>query len=230
MADLCDLREPGGKLKGLLELPEAWVPPFFSISAELHRRYLAVAPAPKSLHDLLDSSEAAQLEQKLQEFGLPLEHNSLIVRSNAEREGLEQRGLLKSFRCDGTLDGVLASALKIFEAATDAPRGNPIGLIVQLYRSTSSSGFLSNQRRVVEEARRWICEMTPAMDSSAETLPKVFPLRVERYAPASTAELRCETARKLRARLRAVGRYLRQKNEAPFGVGLGRGTALGGPE
>lgn len=207
MANLCDVQEPGGKLKGLLELPQEWVPPFFPISRELHRRYLAAPSRPLSLHDLLDSNETEDLEQQLVKFGMPPENNSLIVRSNAEREGLEERGLLKSFLCDGTLDGILAGANAVFRAAAEMPSVTPIGLIVQLYRSPLSSGFLSNQRRVVEEIRRWVCEMSPSKDSPPETLPKVFPLRVERHAPASTSELRCETARRLLENLRAVGRY-----------------------
>ncbi len=207
MASLCDVREPGGKLKGLLELPQEWVPPFLPISSELHRRYLAAPSRPLSLHDLLDGAETAELEQQLAKFGIPPENNSLIVRSNAEREGLEERGLLKSFQCDGTLDGILAGANAVFRAAAEMPSGNPVGLVVQLYRSPISSGFLSNQRRVVEEIRRWVCEMSPSRDSPPETLPKVFPLRVERHAPAATSELRCETARRLLENLRAVGRY-----------------------
>jgi predicted house-cleaning noncanonical NTP pyrophosphatase (MazG superfamily) len=207
MAKLCDIQEPGGKLKGLLELPQDWVPPFFSISNELHRRYLAATPRPLSLHDLLDNAEIAELEQQLVKFGAPPEDNSLIVRSNAEREGLEERGLLKSFQCDGTLDGILAGANAVFKTATETPGGNPIGLVVQIYRSPISSGFLSNQRRVAEEIRRWICEMSPSRDSPPGTLPRVFRLRVERHAPASTGELRCETARRLLENLRAVGRY-----------------------
>ncbi len=208
MANLCDVREPGGKLKGLLELPQEWVPPFFSISNELHRRYRAAPTRPASLHDLLDYAETTEIEDRLAKFGLPTENNSLIVRSNAEREGLEERGLLKSFRCDGTLDGILAAANAVFKAAAEMPSGNLIGLIVQLHRSPISLGFLSNQRRVAEELRRWICEMSPSKDSPAETTPKVFPLRVERHPPASISELRCETRRKLLDNLRAVGRYL----------------------
>ena len=207
MPSLCDAREPSGKLKGLLELPQEWVPPFFPISSELHRRYLAASPRPLSLHDLPDSTETAEIEQHLAKFGMPPENNSLIVRSNAEHEGLEERGLLKSFRCDGTLDGILAGANAVFKAAAEMPSGNPIGLIVQLYRSPMSSGFLSNQRRVVEEIRRWVCEMSPSKDSPRETLPRVFPLRVERHAPAPTSELRCDTARQLLEKLPAVGRY-----------------------
>src|SRR5271154_1013365 len=105
MANICDVREPGGKLQGLLELAREWVPPFFSISGELHRRYRASPSQSASLHDLLDHAETSEIEDQLAKFGVPLENNSLIVRSNAEREGLDERGLLKSFRCDGTLDG-----------------------------------------------------------------------------------------------------------------------------
>jgi predicted house-cleaning noncanonical NTP pyrophosphatase (MazG superfamily) len=206
MASLFDTRV-AGKLKGLLELPQAWVPPFFSISGELHRRYLAAASAQVSLYDLLDHGEMAELERLLAGFGLPLENNSLIVRSNAEDEGLAERGLLKSFFCDGTVDGILEGSRAVFDAAAGMIAQNPVGLIVQLYRSPVISGFLSNQRRVVATPRQWICEITPSKDSSAEAVPKVFPIRVERSAPAPTGELLCGTRRAMIDHLRAVGRY-----------------------
>ncbi len=207
MATLSNVREPGGKLTGLLDLPKEWVPDFFSLSSELHRRYSLATSSFSSLHDLLDNTETAEIEFQLARFGVPLENNSLIVRSNAEHEGLDERGLLKSFRCEGTLDGVLAAANAVFQAATEATSENAIGLIVQVYRPPVSSGFLSNQRRVAEELRRWICEMSPSKDSTAETTPKVFPLRVERHRPASTNALRCETRRILLEHLRGVARY-----------------------
>jgi predicted house-cleaning noncanonical NTP pyrophosphatase (MazG superfamily) len=211
MAKICDVQEPGGKLKGLLELPREWVPPFFSIDSELHRRYRAATSPPLSLHGLLDYTETAEIEQQLAKFGVPLENNRVIVRSNADREGLEERGLLRSFPCDGTLDGILGGANAVFKAAAEMPASVPIGLIVQLYCSPVVGGFLSNQRRVVEEVRKWVCEMSPAKDSPPDTLPKVFPLRVERQPPALTNQLLCATTRELVENLRAVGRYFYER-------------------
>lgn len=209
MAGLFDISTPGGKLQGLLELSSEWVPAFFAISNELHRRYIEAAGVP--LHNSLDATETAELEERLAKFGLPLEDNYLIVRSSAEQEGLEERGLLKSFRCDGTADGVLAAAKAVFDADTQSPKTGAIGLIVQAYRPPVSSGFLSNQRRVSAEVRRWICEMSPSAESPADTLPKVFPLRVERHAPATKSELRCPTRYDLLENLRAVGRYFHDR-------------------
>lgn len=207
MAQLCDVRGAGGKLRGLLGLPPDWVPPFFPLSSELHRRYISAAGQNVSLHDLLDYRETDEIEQQLAIFGIPPENNSLIVRSNAEHEGLEERGLLKSFQCDGTLDGVLAGANAVFSSASEINLSTPVGLVVQVYRSPVIGGFLSNQRRVVEESRRWICEMSPAADSPPNTLPRVLPLRVERHAPALPIQLRCDSPRRLLENLRAVGRY-----------------------
>src|SRR5262249_17748639 len=143
-----------------------------AISNELHRRYLANPQT--SLRELLDGTKIAHLDSRLSVFGTPPQDVSLIVRSNGQREGLDERGLLKSFPCDGTLDAVLAASHAVFEAADKMLLNSPVGIIVQVYRSPVSSGFLSNQRRVVAETRRWICEMTPAKDSPAETVPKVF--------------------------------------------------------
>src|SRR5437899_10649874 len=109
MASLLNGSEPGGKLDGLRQVPSSWVPAFFVISSELHRRWLERPIDSKSESlSLLDPSEREQIEDELRGLGGRPESILLIVRSNARGEGLEQRGLLKSYKSDGTAEGILA--------------------------------------------------------------------------------------------------------------------------
>lgn len=100
MAYFFDSATHGGKLEGLLNVPATWVPPLFSISQELYARWLQdgrnLRAAP---NDLLDPVERNWIEREVGRLGDQPEDMSLIVRSDAKDEGLEQRGLLKSVRC-----------------------------------------------------------------------------------------------------------------------------------
>src|SRR5229473_4635236 len=127
-----DLDAHGGKLDGLSLLPKSWVPPFFSISQEVHRGWLDPG-GDKNLEatDLLDPVERNWIQTQVSRFGSQPESVSLIVRSNAREEGLEQRGLLRSFRCDGTFEAIFSAAVQIFRAASGAHLASPMGLIVQ---------------------------------------------------------------------------------------------------
>src|SRR5580704_14220511 len=92
----------GGKLDGLCQLPKLWVPPFFAVSSELHKRWIARRSSTESSTlDLVDPAEGSWLESEVGRFGDQPQAMSLMVRSNAKEEGLEQRGLLRSVRCDG---------------------------------------------------------------------------------------------------------------------------------
>src|ERR1700693_3692531 len=109
----------GGKLDGISCIPKPWVPPFFSLSSELHTRWLQEGEGPNSkLNDLLAPVEKNWIERSVGAFGPQPEQMSLIVRSDAREEGLEQRGLLKSVRCDGTVEAIFSASLEVFKAAS----------------------------------------------------------------------------------------------------------------
>jgi predicted house-cleaning noncanonical NTP pyrophosphatase (MazG superfamily) len=212
MTAIVDREDAGGKLRGLLQLPSNWVPSFFSLSSALHERYLR-SFHPVGIADILFPEEAAEIERRVLDFGPSPEDLSLIVRSNGIEEGLEERGLLTSFRTDGTVDGLLAAALKVFAAAAQLKKHTPIGLLVQVYQSPTLWGYFANARRVSEETRRWICEMYPSKGAAAPVLPEVFGIRVERVRPAVNSPLTCEARAQLLDQLRAVGRYFYDKGE-----------------
>src|SRR5260221_5710549 len=134
MSYFFDLDANGGKLKGLLDIPPSWTPEFFAICGALHDRWLqAGARISVEAGDLLDGVERNWIQRRVAEFGDQPEYMSLIVRSDAEHEGLEQRGLMKSIRCDGTVEAIFSAALEVFAAALDAGVSSSVNLLVQLF-------------------------------------------------------------------------------------------------
>ncbi|MBI2678270.1 MAG: nucleoside triphosphate pyrophosphohydrolase [Candidatus Koribacter versatilis] len=195
----------GEKSVGLAQLPTAWVPTFFCITPDLHKR---ARNAPGSqLAILLDSLERQEIDQRLHSFGSRPENVALIVRSDSTVEGLQQRGMLKSFTCDGTVEGLLRAASSVFKSADESGHLAPVGLIIQRYHEPTLSGHLSNERRVAEETRRWVCEMAPARADRAGSLPTIQPIRVERVASASGQRLASGNRRQLFQQLKRVARY-----------------------
>jgi predicted house-cleaning noncanonical NTP pyrophosphatase (MazG superfamily) len=204
----------GGKLDGLRQIPKLWVPTFFVISSELHKRCLGNrSSSGSSTLFLVEPAERIWIESEVRRFGDQPQAMSLIVRSNATGEGLEQRGLLRSVRCDGTVEAILAAAAQVFEDAYCAAATIPMGLIVQVYCSPALKGHFSNERRVSEEIRRWLCEMDSTTVLGQETLPRVFKCRVEKAKASPERQLLCANRRELVGILRIVGKYFYDRKE-----------------
>jgi predicted house-cleaning noncanonical NTP pyrophosphatase (MazG superfamily) len=204
----------GGKLDGLIQLPPAWVPPYFIIPHTLHHRWLKQRPSrPEGLIDLLTTPERNRIEMEVTQFGSDPQAIPLIVRSNAEVEGLQQRGTHKSVRSDGTVEAIMSAATEIFRSAPASSTSPPIGLIVQLYCAPVLSGHLSNERRVSENSRGWICEIDSSTQLGKESTPHIRKWRVEK-APLALAEpLLCSERSTLFNNLRSVGKYIYEKKE-----------------
>jgi predicted house-cleaning noncanonical NTP pyrophosphatase (MazG superfamily) len=209
-----DQAPSGGKFDGLSRLPTSWAPPFFVISHEIHRRWLEQGADPKAKPaDLLGLVERDWIETEVRRLGARPQSISLFVRSNAAEEGLDQRGLLRSVRCDGTVEAIISAALEVFKASSEAGVSVPIGLIVQIYCSPILSGHLSNERRVSEEARRWVCEIDSSTQLGKETGPRVMRWRVEAAVAIGDKELLCSDRKGLARLLRSVGKYFYEKRE-----------------
>src|SRR5258708_4947796 len=209
-----DLDAGGGKLEGLSPLPTTWVPSYFSISQELHRRWLQHrASGISDASDVLDPVERDWIQSQVARLGRPPESLSLIVRSNAREEGLEQRGLLRSVRCDGTFEAIFSAAIQVFTAASEASIAAPMGLIVQVFCAPILSGHLSNERRVSEQTRRWICEIDSSRQFGAETAPRVIRWRVEKAQRIPQTELSCGDRKRLFKFLRSLGKFHYEKKE-----------------
>ena len=87
----------------------------------------------------------------------------------------------------------------------------PVSLIVQVFCPPTLSGYLSNERRISELMRGWICEIASPSQFGKQVGPRVIRLRVEKAAPATDHELPCGDRTKLVNLLRSVGRYFYDK-------------------
>ncbi len=214
MTHLSNQDGTGGKLEGLRQLPKLWVPPFFAFPAELHHRWLRERRNLESVTmDLVDLSEKIWIEGEVGRFGGQPQAISLIVRSNASEEGLDQRGLFRSVRCDGTVEAILSAARQVFEDAYLGGTSIAMGLIVQVHCPPTLKGHFSNARRVSEEVRRWVCEMDSSGAIESETMPRVFRCRVEKAKVMLDKELMCSNRRELIEVLRSVGKYFYERKE-----------------
>ena len=214
MQFLFDHRAACGKLRGLRQLPKLWAPPFFAIPSELHDRWVRIRKDARSdTLDLIEPAERNWIQSEVRRFGDQPQAMSLIVRSNGRGEGLEQRGLLRSVRCDGTVEAILAATVQAFEDSFDAGAPNPISLIVEVHCSPTLKGHFSNERRVSEARRRWLCEMDSTSLLGQESLPRLFNCRVEKAQPSVDRQLLCTDRRELIDNLRSVGKYFYERRE-----------------
>jgi len=209
-----DVEARGGKLEGLSHIPPPWVPSFFTLSEEIHRRWLEQgASVTLGPMELLDPAERNWVEMQVSRFGGQPESVSLIVRSNAQDEGLQQRGLLRSVRCDGTLEAILSAAIEVFKSASASAVNVPLGLIVQVFCAPILSGHLSNERRVSEETRRWVCEVDSSNQLGKDIAPRVIKWRVEKANAIPETDLFCADRQQLLSTLRSLGRYFYERKE-----------------
>jgi predicted house-cleaning noncanonical NTP pyrophosphatase (MazG superfamily) len=157
---LVELAPSGGKAEGLIRVPPVWVPNFFTISSELFERWTAEGTSNRSLLRFLSPFEKQQIDEAVLRLGPNREQASLIVRSNADDECLENRGLLESHRSDGTIEGILGAAEQVFSSAVRLGSQISTGLIVQRYVTSRLTGHLSNEFRLTRDRRRWVFEYT----------------------------------------------------------------------
>ncbi len=142
----------GAKARGLLWLPSAWVPPFFTVSPEIYSRYYAAHVADRAAL-LAELSERFASACAL--VGLPPESH-VLLRSNAVRETIAERGRYASAQ---TRAHQIASALvTLYESIRAASPSEPVGVIVQRYIAPVTKGHLSNERRVADEYRDALIE------------------------------------------------------------------------
>lgn len=100
----------GEKARGLLLLPPPWVPPFFALSPEFHKK---LSDALLDDNVALPPSYVSLIESAMRAAGIIAE--PLILRSNAPSETLENRGRYRSLPC--SLASWIPSLLEIYRHA-----------------------------------------------------------------------------------------------------------------
>lgn len=158
----------GEKAYGIASLPTKWTLPFFVISGALLDNYKIGHCFDESLHAWKQSVEkAAEL------CGLSA-NDPIIVRSNAQTEGLEERG--KYISVSGILADWPELVKRCFDDAIEQAESASISMpiIVQKRVDSLLRGHVSNERRVAEEKRDWQGEIET-------TLPQLFKISLRSW-------------------------------------------------
>lgn len=144
----------GDKAFGLSAIPAKWGLPFIVVSKEFLSGYRQADNRSEFL-----SSWMKQIQSALASCGFTAE-DSVLIRSSACGEGLQERGCFHS--CDGEVSSLLqtlAEYLRITLADEELAR-HEIPLIIQKYiKQHAAKGHLSNERRFFEEKRDWFGEI-----------------------------------------------------------------------
>ena len=140
-------RDLGAKARGLTWLPSAWVPTYFVIGPDIHGRLKSLPDADrlKFLRSLSPYFRTAT-----QAAGIKLSAE-LLLRSNAQRETLHERGRFASRTSPA--DRIADTLLHLYETFDTLSPGESLGVIAQEYIPPIIKGHLSNERRVAEEYR-----------------------------------------------------------------------------
>lgn len=158
----------GEKAYGIASLPSQWTLPFFVISGALFETYKIGHCFDESLQTWKQNVEkAAEL------CGISAQ-DSIIVRSNAQTEGLEERG--KYISVGGILADWPTLVKRCFDDFIEQAESSDISMpiIVQKRVNPLLRGHVSNERRVAEEKRDWQGEIEMA-------LPQLFKISLRKW-------------------------------------------------
>jgi predicted house-cleaning noncanonical NTP pyrophosphatase (MazG superfamily) len=153
--DQISVESVGEKAYGLACLPQEWTLPFFVISNDLAKSYLATQDASRGA---LVASWIENCKIALNEAGIH-DDDAILVRSSAVSESIDERGKFHSISGYAAhMDQAIQSCLD--KLCSDAELADErVYLIIQKeLKPLSGKGHLSNERRCYEEARDWLGE------------------------------------------------------------------------
>ena len=172
----------GVKSRGLLGVPQGWVPDFFCVSS-----------------DAILSSDLVKQAAAL--AGIEADEQ-VYVRSSGSMEGIECRGLLVSrVAVLRDVPNIIAELSKQISELEDA-KTQKINFLVQRRVKSRAKGHLSNERRVSRVARDWLAEIEPSPGHEAES--GAVAVRNWRQQGKQGARLRCDLRAQIFRVLREV--------------------------
>jgi len=208
----------GAKAKGLLNLPQSWVPKFFVISSKLNTQWNAHHSEKRSkiveCEEILKEGEIRLIAEAIKSLGIS-NGGRVIVRSSSPKEKIEVRGAFISKVSEATPEGILASCDSIYQHASSENIKKHFGsfdlaLVVQIYIEPKLVGHLSNERRVSRRRQEWLYEF----EYRGKHLPIEpigrFALKYgkKRTTRAKTGELIVPDSKALISQLRSVAAYI----------------------
>ncbi len=197
----------GQKAFGLAALPSAWTLPFFGVSADLFRDYLA-QPGKR---DSLLTQWTKSIGDAAKQVGIQTA-DEILVRSSGRFEGMAERG--KFYSAHGVMQNigtVLRSCLQQLASDTDL-RNEDIPLLIQKRCSPlKAKGHLSNERLCYEESRDWIGQFEAA-ESDRSSQFQINLRRWRNHVPANLNDvLSCDLSTHISEVLRGPADWASQK-------------------
>lgn len=193
----------GSKVSGLLFLPPAWVPPFAALPAWLSEEW------QRNPTDWLAAAKdyGIDLDELLRRVSDGGTH-SLIFRSSAVGEGLEDRGQYLSIELPSTAS--IADAVKaiesIFAGLVDRGRHGSMGICVQRYVEPELLGHVSNEVRLSSTRNQWKYEIERPTYVPNKGLNSKFA-----YPPSEDEPPTVRTSKSLPPALRGVCHWINQR-------------------
>lgn len=149
----------GGKAKGfsLFRSHPKWIPDFFVLSSEFIADFQNIKNAALGEAQLFQEVTSLIQAKSLSDF--IFESKSLLIRSSAENESLENRGEHDSFKCISSPEHVARLITKIYlDWDRSVHSKQALSLIIQHAVNVKAKGHLSNERRVSQLNRDWLVD------------------------------------------------------------------------
>jgi predicted house-cleaning noncanonical NTP pyrophosphatase (MazG superfamily) len=198
----------GRKAIGLVQIPEAWRPPFFVLSTSAFTEWRST---PQSARRPVIEAASAAIIEAANQFQ-PYWNFGLILRSSAVGESLNDRGSYqsKSVAADFDMKVITNSLQEVFEQFIRASSNDDLAVVVQplVPGPRRYIGHTSNERRVSKTINQWMLEC-PEADWTER-----FNSQRSRIADVRQA-LVAENPKELIRVFRSVGRWCTELNRGP---------------
>lgn len=208
-ADEAQAAQIGKKGLGLLAIPSPWSIPFIAIAPSVFHDYANISEAEGKKRFL--QNVVMRLAAELKNSGIP-QNDAIIIRSSGVNEGMTERGLYDSKRCN--INEAVQTLEELFEGVIQEHKCLPdVAYIVQKYFDWEAQGHLSNERRFTYVKRDWIYEY--CCKNMTETESGRISLRKWRRPFSTTGKeiLYCSKQQDLRNTLQIVAEYYTQKKQ-----------------
>src|SRR6266851_613249 len=186
----------GAKAAGLLSLPQGWVPRFVVLTdtfvacckdrATIEATLLALTPAERSYLDHLLGAAS---------------QGHILIRSNSATESIAERGAYETYVVRPTLPDIISGLEKMLGSAENTP----IFPILQQSVEPSTTGHLSNERRVSRARPIWLLEgLTRAA------------IRIKARVPPNTDALMASKEAAVKSRMAEVAGWLLHQSDGYY--------------
>ncbi len=146
---LIDINDVGAKTIGLCQIPSKWTLPFFVVSTNLFNECLNNT---NSIDEIIQAY-ISNIKKSLILLGIS---GSIIIRSSAVNEGMQERGKFESI--ESTCENIEIDIKKLITNLLDI-ENDGMAFIIQQLSNSIITGHMSNERRFSKDSRDWKIEL-----------------------------------------------------------------------